>query len=165
MRSWFAIFICAITLGACGNLIYDPRPVAPTPVLLAEDPTLKSAAREFLKDCRRFLVAEGCKIPHRISVTYFPAQKHPTYRGFAEMWGRGNKITEVKVGIADYLAFFRDNLKIVVYHELFHAFFDLEHDDSSFGIMNTTGNEWDDKHILADFDYYVEKEFARVKHK
>lgn len=163
MRSWLTILICTTILGACGSLVYDPRPVVPTPVMLTEDPDLKAAARSFLKDCRRFVSVDGCKIPHRITLSYFPAKSHPDLRGVAEMWGRGTTITEVKVGIADYLAVFKDNLKIVVYHELFHAMFQLEHDDSSFGIMNTSGNEWEDKIILADFDYYVEKEFNRVK--
>lgn len=132
------------------------------PTLVAEGELL-NVAKQFVNDCKLYLPAQRCRLPYRISLSYFSAQKHPEWRGYAEQWGKGSTVMEVRIGIADYLKVWKDSLKVVEYHELFHAFFNLEHDDTSFGIMNTTGNFVDDKHLLSDFDYYVKKEFDRVK--
>ena len=140
----------------------DYGTVRPVPTLVAEG-ELREVAVQFIDDCKKYVAVQRCRLPYRISMHYFSAQAHPAWRGYAEQWGKGTVIAEVKIGIADYLQTWKDSLKVVAYHELFHAFFNLDHDDTSFGIMNTSGNFRDDKHLLSDFDYYVEKEFNRVK--
>lgn len=98
---------------------------------------------------------------------YFPMKAHPDKRGYAEIWGRGNVVHWVDVRIADYLqtSLWKDGFARTVYHELFHAWFQLDHDDSSLSIMNSVAYYEDDMIIAKDFDYYVAKEFDRVKHK
>lgn len=142
----------------------DYGTVRPVPTLVAEG-ELREVATQFIADCKKHLIAQRCQLPYRITMSYYPEQKQPMTRGYAEQWGRGSVITEVKIGIVDYLQTWKDSLKVVAYHELFHAFFNLDHDDTSFGIMNTSGNFIDDKYLLEDFDYFVKKEFNRVKHK
>jgi len=165
----YAIFLCSFGFGACGSIaeILPPQePAKPVPTILGDASLLKFAA-QFKQDCLNNLSEVQCQLPHRITMQYFPQAKHPDKRGYAQLWGRKNTIHFAEVNIADYLqsSLWKEGLLVTVYHELFHAWFNLDHDDASLGIMNSTAYFEDDLIIAKDFQHYVSKEFARVKHK
>lgn len=136
------------------------------PVVTGNEKLLPYVTR-FQKDCVRFLSEGQCKLPYKITLDFFPAKKYPDRRGYAEMWGRGKTTHWVDVRIADYLqsSIWRDALLVTTYHELFHAWFNLDHDNTGLGIMNSVAYNDVDTLIVEDFDYYLGKEFDRVKHK
>lgn len=124
-------------------------------------------AHRFQQDCIRFLSKQKCNLPHKISLKYFPYKKHPDRRGYAELWGRKDVIQWADVQIADYLqsSVYKESLLVTVYHELFHAWFDLDHTEDGISIMNSVAYYDVDLLIENDFDFYLSKEFERVKYK
>lgn len=51
--------------------------------------------------------------------------------------------------------------KLVVYHELMHCVFDIEHYDDDIDIMNKDAT-YDDV-IMKDFNYFLQKAFTRIR--
>lgn len=148
------------------SVLPTQEPAKPVHTLTGDASLLKMAAR-FKQDCLNHMTEVQCRLPHKITMQYFPRDKHPDKRGYAELWGRKDTVHWVDVRIADYLqsSLWKEGLLVTVYHELFHAWFQLDHDDSSLGIMNSTAYFEDDLTIAENFNHYVAKEFDRVKHK
>lgn len=161
------ISLCSLIFTACGAPTSARKePPRPAPTIVGDESLIKYA-KQFQQDCHVYLSAKDCRIPHKITMKYFPAEEEPDKRGYAELSGYDNNIHIANVRISDYLASaaFKDALLVTVYHELFHAWFSLEHDDTSRGIMNSVGYFVDDVIIVENFDTYVEKEFKRVRNK
>lgn len=56
----------------------------------------------------------------------------------------------------------RDDLrKLVVYHELMHCVFDVDHWDHDIDIMNEDSAH--DEEILRNFPYYLKRAFERIR--
>jgi len=51
--------------------------------------------------------------------------------------------------------------KLVVYHELMHCVFDVEHYDDDIDIMNKDATN--DEEIIKHFNYYLQKSFTRIR--
>lgn len=166
MLRWLGLITFSAALGACGAALTTEQRHKPYSVVTG-DLELVKYATDFRKDCLTYLSAQKCRLPHEINMQYFPQEQEPDKRGYAELFGYGNTVYKADVRISDYLKrpAFSNSLLTTVYHELFHAWFSLEHDDSSLSIMNSVGYFWDDNKIAKDFQYYVKKEFDRVRNK
>jgi Zn-dependent peptidase ImmA (M78 family) len=53
------------------------------------------------------------------------------------------------------------NRRLVVFHELIHCVFDVDHYTEDIDIMNTDSSN--DQEIMNHFDFYVEKVFRRLQ--
>lgn len=51
--------------------------------------------------------------------------------------------------------------KLVVYHELMHCVFDIEHYDDDIDIMNKDASN--DEVLIKNFNYYLQKAFTRIR--
>ena len=163
MRYYVGVAIGAFAFGACGAAVIETPPPMPRKVLVTNESTLKEIATDFVKDCYRYIGKERCALPYRINLAYFEPEEQPDLRGYAQPWTYRNVVGKVHIGIVSYLKDNPTSLKVVTYHELFHAYFELDHDDTKLGIMNTYGNALWDGLIMEDFQHYVAEEFYRVK--
>lgn len=163
MRYYIGIAFGAFTFGACGAAIIETPPPMPPKVLTTSDSALKEIATDFVKDCYRYLGKERCALPYQIKLAYFAPEEEPDLRGYAQQWTYKDVVGKVHIGIVSYLKDTPTSLKVVTYHEMFHAYFELDHDDTRLSIMNTYSNPVYDNLLMEDFQYYVAEEFYRVK--
>lgn len=122
-------------------------------------PELQDDIFEFLADCQRFLSTHKCnqKLDLKVKVQKLP---EPEQLGVCYTYYAPNEhrryifISPNVVGTPQQ--------KLVIYHELIHCFFEMDHYDLKIDIMNTYTYEKKALWIYKNWDFFINAVFSRV---
>lgn len=149
MKKLIPVF--TILASSCGTAEPEPR--------MNIHADLKAHTEEFIKDCNKYLGKEKCnpKIQLVMKVRPLADKKLGVCYIYNEPFQYKRKIVIDDEVMGAY------NQKLVVYHELLHCLFQLDHFDDEIDILNTYVVPSNVRYINQYWDYFVEKAFRRVK--
>lgn len=118
------------------------------------DPRLQKDVSAFFETCQLYFPSKIC-IPDADLQVYVGRLPKP-------MVGECTIYPDKKLRVViDKGILGEKDLRLVVFHEMLHCVFDVDHFEESPDIMNADTTH--EKEILAHFDFYLEKVFRRIQ--
>jgi len=118
------------------------------------DPRLQKDVSAFFETCQLYFPSKIC-IPDADLQVYVGRLTKP-------MVGECTIYPDKKLRVViDKGILGEKDLRLVVFHEMLHCVFDVDHFEESPDIMNADTTH--EKEILAHFDFYLEKVFRRIQ--
>ena len=152
------ISLCCMLLTACGSV--DDKQQVVTELPDTFDPRLHDLIMEYLADCQRHLTSTECNKNLQIKIRIRELEEenqlglcytyYPPYH-----LKRDILISPKLLGTKQ--------LKLVLYHELTHCIFEMEHSDDKIDIMNSYSSEYKTNIIYGEWDKYLEAMFSRTR--
>lgn len=125
-----------------------------SPPLYVTDARVQAEVSNFFQDCLRYFHRAQC-IPE-VKVSVRVVKLPDTTLGQCTIYPNDNLTIVIDPSVLD--SSFR---KLVIYHELMHCIFDIEHYDDDVDIMNKDNTHHVE--LMTRFDYYLQRAFARIR--
>lgn len=126
------------------------------PAMYMTDARLQAEISSFFQDCLGYFHRVQCmpEVNVQVEVRSLPSPQ----LGVCTTYPNNSLKIQIEPSL---LKEDRKLLKLVVYHELMHCVFDIDHYDEDIDIMNKDSTY--DQQILQNFNYYLQRAFTRIR--